>query len=229
MTFALPASDPLLTIRLLNSGDSQAYRELRQRVLQIGDGRYFSDSYMREKQLKTAHAWREWCSEKPDHCIFGTFICGELIGVMMITHYHGFGDRTVEWEAIWLDPLYRKRGYAKLAYGYLQRWTRDHGYDRVVLFIRADNLRSLYIHQKLGARYVHTKRDEVWADGSIADVHSFLLDLHKPAHETHRVHNAVHFDETLSFLNEHPPSTLQLREDITLCLRTSAQLEEQSS
>ncbi len=200
MKLAAQPSQTSPAIRLLTAADVQAYRALRQRVLQLGDGRYFSDSYMREKQLTNDRLWRDWCSEKPDHCIFGTFIDGELIGVMMITHYDGFGDRTVEWEAIWLDPRYRQRGFAKLAYDQLQHWTNDHGFKRVVLFIRADNLRSLYIHQKLGACYISTKRNEVWADGSIADAHSFILDLRKPARETHQQDALLHLRDTLSFL-----------------------------
>jgi RimJ/RimL family protein N-acetyltransferase len=97
---------------------------------------------------------------------------------MMITYYEGFGDRTVEWEAIWLEPHYRKQGFARAAA--LLRWTIGHGYNRVVLFIRADNQRSLDIHKKLGAQYISTKRNEIWADGSIADVHTFFLDLQSP-------------------------------------------------
>lgn len=181
-------------IRLLTAADADAYRAVRRRILEIGDGCYFSDSYMREKQLGTKSAWQEWCTERPDHCIFGTFINNELVGVMMITQYDAFGDDTVEWEAIWLDQRFRKQGLAKLAYDHVWRWTLDQGYDRVALFIRADNLRSLYIHQKLGARYISTKRNEAWADGSIADVHAFLLDLREPVRQiVRRVENTLVF------------------------------------
>lgn len=175
-----PASCRTIVIRPLNANDAPAYRALRQRVLDLGDGRYFSDSYIRENQLQSEGAWRDWCTEKSDHCIFGTFCGGGLIGVMMITRYDGYGERTVEWEAIWLDPAYRRQGIARLAYAHIHQWPREHGYDRVVLFIRDGNLRSIDIHQKLGARYVSTKHNEIWADGSIADVHAFTLDLRKP-------------------------------------------------
>jgi RimJ/RimL family protein N-acetyltransferase len=176
---ALP-SHSTIVIRPLNGNDAPAYCALRRRVLDLGDGRYFSDSFIRENQLQSERAWRDWCTEKADHCIFGTFLDGALIGVMMITRYDGYGERTVEWEAIWLDPVYRRQGLARLAYAHVHQWTREHGYDRVALFIRADNLRSLNIHQKLGARYISTKHNEIWADGSIADVHTFILDLRKP-------------------------------------------------
>ena len=110
-------------IRPLTGNDVPAYRALRQRILDLGDGSCFSNSYIREKNLQTDDAWREWCTETPDHCIFGTFDNDELIGVMMVTRYDGFGDRTVEWEAVWLDPRYRRLGIAKCAYEMAQQWT----------------------------------------------------------------------------------------------------------
>ena len=183
-------------VRLLTANDFEAYRTLRQRILDLGDGRYFSDSYIREKNLKTEHAWREWCTETPDHCIFGTLDGNELIGILMVTRYRGFGDRTVEWEAVWLDPRYRRLGIARRAYEKAQQWTRSQGYNRVVSFIRTDNLRMRYIREKQGARLVATKHDEVWADGSIGDVHTFLLDLRPTSLKTQQVQALRHLNET---------------------------------
>src|SRR5215831_5368447 len=168
---------PQIHVRSLTGDDSIAYRVLRQRILNLGDGRCFSDSYIREKQLKTEYAWREWCTETSDHCIFGMFDKNELIGVMMVTRYDGFGDRTVEWEAVWLEPRYRRLGIAKQAYERAQEWTERNGYRRVVGFIRTDNTRAREIFERLGGRYICTKHDEVWADGSIGGFHTFLLDL----------------------------------------------------
>ena len=54
-----PCSDVALpTLRPLTAKDVEAYRALRQKVLAIGDGRYFSDSYTREAQLNDNPAWR---------------------------------------------------------------------------------------------------------------------------------------------------------------------------
>ncbi len=65
MKLAAQPSQTSPAIRLLTAADVQAYRAHRQRVLQLGDGRYFSDSYMREKQLTNDRLWRDWCSENP--------------------------------------------------------------------------------------------------------------------------------------------------------------------
>ena len=183
-------------VRLLTANDCGVYRALRQRILHLGDGRYFSDSYVREKNLQTEHAWREWCTETPDHCIFGTFDGNELIGILMVTRYDGFGDRTVEWEAVWLDPHYRRLGIARRAYEKAQQWTQSQGYNRVVSFIRTNNLRMRHIREKQGARLVATKHDEVWADGSIGDVHTFLLDLRPTSLKTQQVQALRHLNET---------------------------------
>ena len=188
-------------IRPLTGNDIQTYRALRQRILDLGDGSCFSDSYIREKNLQTDDAWSEWCTETPDHCIFGTFDNDELIGVMMVTRYDGFGDRTVEWEAVWLDPRYRRLGIGKCAYELAQQWTETQGYNRVVGFIRADNDRAREIFERLGGRYICTKYDEVWADGSIANVHTFLLDLHsmplraRQLQALHQFNKVALFDE----------------------------------
>ena len=115
----------------------------------------------------------------------------------MVTRYDGLGDRTVEWEAVWLDPRYRRLGIARRAYEKAQEWTEAHGYNRVVSFIRADNLRMRHIREGQGARLVATKHDEVWADGSVADVHTFLRDLHPAkldAKRLRKLHDALRTD-----------------------------------
>jgi len=172
-----------LSVRPLNPDDSVAYRRLRQQILALGDGCYFSDSYLREKQLSNEREWREWCTERRGHCIFGTFLGFRLVGVMMITRYSGFKDLegdVTEWEATWLHPNYRNRGVARRSYLRVHQWTIAQGYHFAAVFIRADNLRSQEIRKRQGFNYVTTKRDEIWADGSVADVHTYILDLHQP-------------------------------------------------
>ena len=78
---------------------------------------------------------------------------------------------------------------------------KDHGYRRVVSFIRADNIRALYIRQKRGARYVSTKRNEIWADGSIGDAHTFIFDVHNPVRIVPQEHTVRHLTKTLQALN----------------------------
>jgi RimJ/RimL family protein N-acetyltransferase len=196
-----PAPLPAIGIRLLTADDWRIYRDLRQRILDLGDGRFFSDSYMREKQLADETAWREWCTERPDHCICGIFDAATLIGVMMVTQYETLGDDVVEWEAIWLDPRYRRRGIARKAYEYIQQWTEAQGYRRVVSFIRTDNERARTIRVKQGARLISTKHDEVWADGSIGDVHTFILDLPRAKRRT-RKRQALQRLEQIKLLND---------------------------
>jgi RimJ/RimL family protein N-acetyltransferase len=163
-----------ITLRLLTAADAPDYRALRQHVLAIGEGRFFADSFAREAAL-TESQWRDWCTERREHCIVGIFDHANLIGMMMATQYRD--PDTAEWEAIWIHPAYRCQGIARRAYQRLELWTRANGYQRVALHIRADNLRSQRIHTEEGARYQFTKHGEVWADGSIADMLAFELDF----------------------------------------------------
>jgi RimJ/RimL family protein N-acetyltransferase len=156
-----------ITLRPLTPADVHDYRALRQHVLDIGEGRFFADSYTREAAL-TESQWRDWCTERREHCIIGIFDHAKLIGAMTATQYRAPEDRTAEWEAIWIHPTYRRQGIARRAYQRIELWTRANGYERVALHIRADNLRSQHIHTEQGARYQFTKRNEIWADGSIA-------------------------------------------------------------
>jgi RimJ/RimL family protein N-acetyltransferase len=198
----------LFSVRTLTANDSKAYRILRQHILDIGDGYFFADSFLREKLLHTEVLWREWCTERDNHCIFGIFAADELVGVMMITQFSPLGERTVEWEATWLDPRYRGCGMAKPAYQRVHKWSVDHGYDCAVVFIRADNTRSQDIRKKQGFRYFYTKHDEVWADGSVADTLAFTLDLRPQPLQQRPQRTLRHLEETQEFLQKHPPHPL---------------------
>jgi len=169
------------TIRPLSANDSSAYRALRRRIRDMGDGKYFSDSYTREDKFTSDSEWQAWCTEAQDHCTIGTFIGEELVGIMGIVMYGKPEDLTVEWEATWLDPRYRRIGIAKLAYEEVRRWTISRGYKNAVVFIRHDNVRSREIRESQGAVYAYTKPNEIWADGSIADADAFTLNLSSTA------------------------------------------------
>jgi len=199
------AVDPAhITVRPLTPDDSEAYRALRRKILEIGDGKYFSDSYDRENHFTTDDQWREWCTEKREHCTIGTFIGNELIGIMGIVMYGPPETLAVEWEATWLDPRYRRFGIARLAYEKVQQWTRDQGYEYAIVFIREENFRSREIREKQGAVFLKTKRNVAWADGSIADVHSFLIDLSPTAARLQDPHKRAlrQLASTLAFLKE---------------------------
>jgi len=189
-------------IKPLTGDDAPAYFALRQRILQMGDGHYFSDSYTREAQLVTEQQRRDWCTEKPEHCIIGAFANGVLSGIVMITRFGPPADSTVEWEAAWVDPRYRRTGLTKAIYQEVQKWTVGQGYGFVKVFIRADNTRWLDIRRRQGFVQIGTKSNETWADGTIGDTHVFTLDLRAPALEQRRQRTLQHLDETVASLTQ---------------------------
>ena len=202
MNATLPVADlspyfASLTVRPLTAADSLAYRALRKRILDIGDGKYFSSSYTREAQFTTESQWFEWCTPTQEHCTIGAFVDGQLIGIMGIVMIGVPELRTAEWEATWLDPQYRRCGIAKHLYEKVCQWTKDHGYERAVSLIRADNMRSLEIRKKNGGIYIHTQHNTKWADGSIADILFFVTDLHSTAHQTRAI---CYLEETIAAL-----------------------------
>jgi len=188
-------------IRPLTGDDSNAYRALRQRILDIGDGRYFSDSYEREGKLTNEQLWRDWCTEKREHCIMGTFADKALVGVMMITQQGNGQSPVVEWEATWLHPDFRMGGVAKMAYQRVHDWTVQQGYTVAAVFIREDNFRSQDIRTRQGFQRVYTIPNERWADGSIASTHAYVLDLRNPADlAAQRPKTIDHLAEALAYL-----------------------------
>jgi len=196
MTEAETFVDPdRVVIRPLTAADSGAYRRIRQRVLDIGEGRFFSSSYTREQQFTSEDQWRERCAETPVRCTIGIFVEDELVGIMGILPYGDPGHLITEWEATWVDPKYRKSGVVRPAYEKVREWSYDHGYRYAILDIRADNMRSREIREKQGAMYLYTQRDVTWADGSMADAHFFMLNLSPEAQRSRSAGQAVAFLE----------------------------------
>lgn len=192
-----------VVIRPLTAADSEAYRRLRQHILEIGEGKFFSSSYTRDQQLTGEDQWRERCTETPVRCTIGIFVEGDLVGIMGILPYGDPKNLTTEWESTWIDPKYRKSGIAGQAYEKVRAWSHDHGYRYAILDIRADNTRSREIREKQGAMYLCTKRDVTWADGSTADAHFFMLNLSPEAARSRSAGQAVAFLEAaLAFLQQ---------------------------
>jgi GNAT superfamily N-acetyltransferase len=185
-------------IRSLTGDDAAAYFERRDHVLKIGDGHFFSDSYEREQALTTEQQRHDWCTEKHNHCIIGAFSGQELVGFVMITQYGQPQDSTVEWEAAWVNPDYRKTGLTKSIYEKVEKWTTDQGYRYVKSFIREDNKRWLEIRRKLGFVEIGTKHVPRWADGTSGNMIVLRLDLHAPKPQAQRTLSCL--EETLSFL-----------------------------
>lgn len=202
----LPLGVRNVVTRPLRMDDSDVYFALRGKILDIGDGKYFSDSYTREQELTTDQQRRDWCAETEDHCIIGTFVDEELIGVMMITRQGPPGSPIVEWEATWLDPKYRGYGIARPAYETVIQWTKEHGYKYAVVYIRDENERSLKIRRNQNFTYLYTKEPEIWADGSDGVAHCCILDLHSVEHDKSVGSTIQQLETILVSLNREVPS-----------------------
>ena len=172
-----PVDPDQVVIRPLTAADTDAYRQLRRHILEVGEGKYFSTSYTKEQQFTSEAQWREHCAETQVGCTIGSFVGGALVGVMRIEPCGDPRDGTVEWGSTWIAPKYRTSGIARQAYEKTHAWSQAHGYQYAVVDIRADNARSREIRERQGAVYLFTKRDVAWADGSTADAHYLMLSI----------------------------------------------------
>lgn len=186
-------------IRPLTLADAAFYRALRQHILHRGGGRFFSDSYVREKTFSCPADWQQWCTETKEHCIIGTFYGTSLIGIMGIIAYGDPEDKTVEWELTWLEPEYRGTGLAQAAYEIEHAWSVSNGYKKAVVFIRHDNQRSIDIRKKQGFQFVEAKNEQ-WADGSAAPALCFTMDLADC--QTQRERALASLKQTLELLDD---------------------------
>ena len=207
--YRVPLFEFGVVIRPLTADDSEAYQALRKRILDIGDGRYFSASYRRDKTFVTEAQWRGWCTETHEHCVMGTFFDGELVGIMTAIAQEPVEHLTAEWDSVWLDLKYRQCGIARLSYKKLEKWTRDNGYKYVETFVRADNHRVLGIRKKLGSIHTHTKRNEIWADGSVGDAYFFKIVLDQANSETPYDQATNQLGAMLDFLKPDQPENVK--------------------
>lgn len=189
-----------IEIRPLTPNDGRSYRALRQKIMDSGEGKYFGYSFIRERQF-TDSELLDWLTETPKHCIFGTFVHGDLVGIMGIVACK-IDLHVVEWDDTWIDPKYRGFGIAKRAYEEVHKWTKAHGYDFAVVIIRENNHRCIEIREHQGFSYVGIKPNDLWADGSRAASKSFFLNLNeeKPfqKHSLNRVEKALEFFNSFS-------------------------------
>jgi RimJ/RimL family protein N-acetyltransferase len=202
-TLVDPGRSSQVVFRPLIASDSEAYRRLRQRVLELGEGRFFNTSYDKDRESTTDEQWRERFVQTGVRCTIGFFVDRELIGIMGILPFGDPANRTVELESTWIDPRYRRSGVAKQAYEQVRQWCLGHGYRYAIIEIRADNARSREIRERQGAAYLFTRRNVAWADGSTADTVFYLLDYTLGDMRSRSLEEAIAFSEAvLTFLKQ---------------------------
>jgi len=151
-------------VRILTSSDSEAFRALRLEAVQ-SFGEIFAN-YYRNMEARQDDFWRRFCTETEDQCLFGLFGENKLIGVVGVEKWDK--DETGKaalWTYAYLKPEYRGRQLASALYRAREEWTKRHSrYERAVLSIQEESVRSIEIHERHGARYLYTEQMR-WYDG----------------------------------------------------------------
>jgi hypothetical protein len=152
--------------RALTGKDTPALKELRLKALRE-ERNYFRPAYETEVDFRDDQ-WRTLCTPKEDHCYFGLFDNGRLIGMMLATKWEGDDTgQTALWGSAYIHPEYRSnnplspyygRKLGRLMYEVREKWTREHPrFKRSVFYIRERNQRCREIHENKGAEHVYTE------------------------------------------------------------------------
>jgi RimJ/RimL family protein N-acetyltransferase len=145
-----------MIVRELNEDDWSLYRELRLHALET-EGEWFGPTYETEKEYPISD-WRHRCQSSPTQCLFGLFDREKLVGAFSARRWEEDPTgNTALWGAAYVRPEYRGKGYARDLYIARTAWTKDHGFQSAMLFIRKGNKRSTEIHSKHGAIYEKTE------------------------------------------------------------------------
>jgi len=155
------------TTKILRAADSEAFRALRLEAVQsFGDifANYYQNMLGRPDDF-----WRRFCTETADQCLFGLFDGDRLIGVVGAEKWDkDETGKTALWTYAYLKPEYRGKKLAQELYRAREEWTKKHPrYERAVLSIQEESVRSIEIHEKHGARYLYTEQTR-WYDGPSA-------------------------------------------------------------
>ncbi len=155
------------SIQTLQPDHCGEYRWLRLHALQT-EGQWFGGCYEEEWQAPL-EIWRERCRPDERQVIFGLFEGVHLIGSFTARRWEDDGEgKTAYWGASYLLPAYRGKKLAAPLYAAGEAWSRSHSaFARAIFFIRDDNVRSISIHLKRRARFLHAKPMR-WANGDQA-------------------------------------------------------------
>jgi GNAT superfamily N-acetyltransferase len=133
-------------IRPIRPDEWQRWREARLRMLRE-EATYFSTRY-EDVVREPEEVWRARAAEAAegiDKVLFLAEDDGTLLGV--VGGFRRLDPLEVQLVSLWVDPLARGRGVARLLIGAVATWARNRGAERVVLFVQEANApgRALYV------------------------------------------------------------------------------------
>ena len=163
-----------ITIRALDSGEWETFRDLRLHALKTEPGVFFSH-YADEVQ-HPPERWKDWLSQDRK-CVFGLFDGKSLVGITgVFTARHDPSGRTAVLGASYLLPQYRGQGYSRLLYRARLDWVRaQKQFQKVVVSHRDTNEASRRANQAFGFRRTHAETI-TWPDGTSGEEICYELD-----------------------------------------------------
>ena len=165
-----------ITIRALDSGEWEIFREMRLHALKTMPQVFFS-KYEDEVKAEPANWQTRWLDRK-GKCTFGVFDGQKLVGITgVFTDRHDTSGKTAVLGASYLLPDYRGMGLSKMMYKARLDWAAAQTHmTRAVVSHRKSNDASRKASQAFGFQFVKAE-PHVWPDGTTEDDLCYELDL----------------------------------------------------
>jgi GNAT superfamily N-acetyltransferase len=154
------------TVRPLSADDSVRFKAVRLEALHL-DAKVFAASCEEEERITDAE-WRERATPRYDHCWFGVFKNGHLVGITQALTWCGDkSGQTALFRSSYLMPEYRGEGAASSLCRIREEWAlKNSSYTAAMLFHREGHWVATVI-EDFGAVYSHTETMR-FADGAYA-------------------------------------------------------------
>lgn len=151
-------------LRPLSGEDWLAFKTIRLEALALVSN-VFAASYEQERALSD-DAWRDRATPRPDHCWFGVFNTGHLVGITQAMAWENDASgATALFRSSYVIPEFRGEGIADLLCQVRQEWARNNpSFTSAMLFHREGHWIEKVV-RGFGAVYSHTEM-MAFADGT---------------------------------------------------------------
>lgn len=162
-------------LRVLNSGDAEAYRAVRLSALRELPPAF--GSLPADEPDLAATAAR--LQESDERCFFGAFDAKELTGIIRLSRYEASNEKHRAYVGgLYVVPTFRRHGQGRaLVRAALSRAASMPGIRRINLTVVTQQAAALRLYESLGFRIYGTEQDVFSKDGQFYDEHMMTLEL----------------------------------------------------
>jgi ribosomal protein S18 acetylase RimI-like enzyme len=164
-----------IRMRMLNSIDAAAYREVRVKALRTHPPAFGSLPEDEPDLAKTA----ERLVPCDDRCFFGAFFDEQLLGIIRLSSYDAPNEKhRMYLGGLYVLPAFRRLGCGRaLVQQALHRATNTPGVRRINLTVVTQQTAAIDLYRSIGFQIYGTEPETFSRDGYFYDEHLMTLDL----------------------------------------------------